>query len=428
MRFKAKTCILIGCRGSCLQCGAWSYKLQLCVLSLCQASEFWNLLYSLLRQIFPGEQDSSPSAHEKINLADRVTYVKSVLLIQGYGRLKFYLLPGDGEEGSREILLAFSWLLHRVKILEILLQKKRVQVGDHITICLCPPDVSAQKSEHISSSTKKEVDVRFLQCRNGKLRFCWRALHAARLEECAVLYKIHSYTQGCHIDKNTGHLSVMETELVRQPKSCAKLLQVMESEISYLEAYLEWKHVESVYWQWMDTVLESACEDEHGFSSQNMSKVVFTSTSQPQYKPTDMKVLSKCLRDTQDRLHKLAALGTSLSQEQIKEIEIELGKKELKKIKQEVRKLMGHCKVQVVEAKDIHGSYRLLLKEPKLHKSVNKDCSTNEVHVTQVTKHLQTVICTMEAESYQLQEQCRKRLDDITQELEGILCIPPAKG
>ncbi|XP_056401314.1 tubulin epsilon and delta complex protein 1 isoform X4 [Hyla sarda] len=339
------------------------------------ASEFWNLLYSLLRQIFPGEQDSSPSAHEKINLADRVTYVKSVLLIQGYGRLKFYLLPGDGEEGSREILLAFSWLLHRVKILEILLQKKRVQVGDHITICL-----------------------------------------------------IHSYTQGCHIDKNTGHLSVMETELVRQPKSCAKLLQVMESEISYLEAYLEWKHVESVYWQWMDTVLESACEDEHGFSSQNMSKVVFTSTSQPQYKPTDMKVLSKCLRDTQDRLHKLAALGTSLSQEQIKEIEIELGKKELKKIKQEVRKLMGHCKVQVVEAKDIHGSYRLLLKEPKLHKSVNKDCSTNEVHVTQVTKHLQTVICTMEAESYQLQEQCRKRLDDITQELEGILCIPPAKG
>ncbi|CAJ0933361.1 unnamed protein product [Ranitomeya imitator] len=99
------------------------------------ASEFWSLLFSLLRQIFPGNPDSSHQRHEKIEMADRVKYVKSVLQIQGYGRPAFYNLPDDGEDGSREILLAFSWLLHRVKILEILLKKKSIKVGDHITIC-----------------------------------------------------------------------------------------------------------------------------------------------------------------------------------------------------------------------------------------------------------------------------------------------------
>ncbi|XP_040268776.1 tubulin epsilon and delta complex protein 1 isoform X1 [Bufo bufo] len=386
------------------------------------ASTFWNLLYCLLRQISPGRPDSSPPAHEKMTPGDRVRYVKGVLQIQGYGRPAFYRLPDDGHEGSREILLAFSWLLQKVKILENLLEKKRVKVGDHITICVCPHDASVQKCKDHSSSCKQETDIRFLQWLDGKLRFCWRSLHAAHLEECAVLYKIHSYTRGCHIDKTTGHLSAMETALLRQPKSCDKLLQAMESEMSYLEAYVGWKHVEPVYWQWMDTVLESACEAEHDFSVPNMNPVCtfVTSRSQAQYIPPDIKVLSKCIRDTQEQLAVLRS-----PREQMKEMETEFSEKELKKIKHEVKKKMEHCKPQGAEAKDIHGSYRLLLKE---HKSVNKDCSMNDVHVNEVTKCLQSVIHKMEAEYCELQDQCRKRLDDITEELQGIVCIPPAKS
>ncbi|XP_073495250.1 tubulin epsilon and delta complex protein 1 isoform X2 [Phyllobates terribilis] len=362
-------------------------------------------------------------------MADRVKYVKSVLQIQGYGRPGLYNLPDDGEDGSREILLAFSWLLHKVPILEILLKKKSVKVGDHITICQCPVDISIQKPKDISISSKQDVDVRFLQWMNGKLRFSWRALYAAHLEECTVLHQIHSYTQGCHIDKTTGHLSLMEAELVRDPKSCDKLLHAMASEISYLEAFIEWKRVESVYWQWMDTVLESTSEDGHGIFTTNMDTVCtfVTSSSVPPYIPTDIKVLSKCLRDTQDQLHKRAILWKS-SQEQIKETETEFGEKELTKIKQEVKKKMEHIKPRGAEAKDIHGSYRLLLKEPKLQTSTNKDCSTNNVHVTEVTKRLQEEILKMEAEYHGLQGQCRKWLDDITEEFEGIICIPPGKG
>ncbi|XP_066464702.1 tubulin epsilon and delta complex protein 1 isoform X2 [Eleutherodactylus coqui] len=354
------------------------------------ASKFWNLLFHLLEQIFSSKHNSSPSTYETFNMADRVRYVKSLLLFQGYGRLEFHRLPNHGEEGSREILLAFSWLLHKMKILEILLEKKRVKVGDHITICLCSQDMSIQKCKDMSSSTKEDADFRFLQWLNGKLRFCWRALYASHLEECAVLYK---------------------------------LLKALKCEISYLEAYMEWKHIESVYWQWMDTVLESACEEERSLAVHNMNTICtfVPSSSQPPYIPTDIKVL-KCLRDTEDQLHKLAILRNSSSEEQIEELEIEFSEKELKRIKQEVKKRMEPCKAKVVDAKDLHGSYRLLLKEH------NKDCSVNDVHVTEVTKCLQSAICKMETEYYGLQDQCRKRLDDITEQVEGITCIHPARG
>ncbi|KAG8546464.1 hypothetical protein GDO81_018858, partial [Engystomops pustulosus] len=322
----------------------------------------------------------------------------------------------------------FSWLLHKVKILEILLEKKRVKVGDHITVCLCPHGVSIEKLKDTFASPKQGVDVRYLQWMSGKLRFCWRTLQAAHLEECAVLYKIHSYTQGCHIDKAAGHLSVKETELVRRHKSCEKLLQALESETSYLEAYVEWKHVESVYWQWMDTVLESACEDECGSSTLAKNTIYVSSSSHPEYTPTDIKELSKCLLHTQDQLHRLAALSNSSLPEQMKELEKEFSEKELKKIKQEVIKKTEPFIPGGVDATDLHGSYRLVLKEHKLRKSVNKDCSINDVHVTEVTKCLQSAIREMEVEYYQLQDRCRKRLDDMAEELDGVICIPPAKG
>nr|XP_031531547.1 tubulin epsilon and delta complex protein 1 isoform X2 [Vicugna pacos] len=62
------------------------------------------------------------------------------------------------------------------------------------------------------------VDIRHLQWLMGKLRFRWRKLMASQQEQCALLGKIHSYTRGCHSDRSLGHLSVTETELLRDPE------------------------------------------------------------------------------------------------------------------------------------------------------------------------------------------------------------------
>ncbi|XP_075469600.1 tubulin epsilon and delta complex protein 1 isoform X2 [Ascaphus truei] len=339
-------------------------------------AEFWKLLYCLLKQIYQGKDGSPTATNEKETVENQITFVKSVLWNQGYGRSAFYHLPHDGTEGSREALLAFSWLLNRIKLLEKILEINRVKVGDEITACTCPQELFLSRNGNedaaASSSVKREVDVRYIQWLSGKLRFCWRTLHATQQEKCALLYKIHSYTQGCHVDQHLNHLSVMETDLVRKPENYSELLQLLESENSHLEAYLEWKHLEPVYWQWM-----------------------------------------------------------------IREMERELSEKELclmvKKIKQEVRQKTEELKLQCSQGRDLHGPFRLVFKESSsLQKggpsgSVHKDLNTRAVSAPELIKKLQKTGLNMEAELQRLQEECRCRLDDIAEGLEGVICIPPPK-
>lgn len=37
------------------------------------------------------------------------------------------------------------------------------------------------------------------------------------------LLQIHLYTRGCHSQKNLDHLSVAETEMLRDPESCQQV-------------------------------------------------------------------------------------------------------------------------------------------------------------------------------------------------------------
>lgn len=61
--------------------------------------------------------------------------VKSALRSQGYPRRALVQLPEDGSQGSRELLLALSWLLARGPLLERLLAQIRVRLGDEMPVC-----------------------------------------------------------------------------------------------------------------------------------------------------------------------------------------------------------------------------------------------------------------------------------------------------
>ncbi|KFV04390.1 Uncharacterized protein C14orf80, partial [Tauraco erythrolophus] len=148
----------------------------------------------------------------------QIRFVKSALWYHGYGRPELYRLPSDGSAGSRELLLAFSWLLHRLGLLEQLLARNRVKTGDETSVCT----VSGQEgTTEIEPEYELEgrVDVRHLQWLNGRLRFQWRSLHAQHQEQCRLLHKIHLFTSGSHVDQILGHFSVTETDLVRQPEN-----------------------------------------------------------------------------------------------------------------------------------------------------------------------------------------------------------------
>ncbi|MBW00944.1 Uncharacterized protein C14orf80, partial [Eschrichtius robustus] len=147
----------------------------------------------------------------------QVRSVKLALRTQGYPRRALAQLPDDGSQGGRELLLALAWLLAREPLPERLLAQNRVQLGDEMHVCECEA-LASPGPPAPSVEADGCVDIRHLQWLMGKLRFRWRNLMASQQEQCALLGKIHSYTRGCHSDRSLGHLSVTETELLRDPE------------------------------------------------------------------------------------------------------------------------------------------------------------------------------------------------------------------
>ncbi|KAF4018198.1 hypothetical protein G4228_009357 [Cervus hanglu yarkandensis] len=175
------------------------------------APALWRLLFRVLSPL------SADSASVSLALEAQVRWVKSVLHSQGYPRRALVQLQDDGSQGGRELLLALAWLLARGPLPERLLTQSHVRLGDEMPVCECEalasPGPPAPRVEAEGS-----VDIRHLQWMMGKLRLRWRNLMAGQQEQCALLGKIHSHTRGCHSDRSLGHLSVTETELLRDPE------------------------------------------------------------------------------------------------------------------------------------------------------------------------------------------------------------------
>uniref|UniRef100_A0A8C6E9J5 Tubulin epsilon and delta complex 1 n=1 Tax=Moschus moschiferus TaxID=68415 RepID=A0A8C6E9J5_MOSMO len=218
------------------------------------APALWRLLFRVLSPL------PADGASASLALEAQARWVKSALRSQGYPRQALVQLPDEGFQGGRELLLALAWLLARGPLPERLLTQSRVRLGDEMPLCECEalasPGLPAPSVE-----AEGCVDIRHLQWLMGKLRLRWRNLMAGQQEQCALLGQIHAYTRGCHSDRSLGHLSVTETELLRDPKGGRQLLLQLETENARLEAALEWRRRELVFWQWMDTVLD-ACPPE----------------------------------------------------------------------------------------------------------------------------------------------------------------------
>uniref|UniRef100_A0A8C4IYQ8 Tubulin epsilon and delta complex 1 n=1 Tax=Dromaius novaehollandiae TaxID=8790 RepID=A0A8C4IYQ8_DRONO len=332
------------------------------------SSHCWRLLCSLLKQVHGGKW-TEPDA-----IDIQIRFVKSVLWYHGYGRPELYRLPSDGSAGSRELLLAFSWLLHRISLLEQLLARNRVRTGDETSVCTCEDDLTnSQKGRTEIApeySLEDKVDVRYLQWLHGRLRFQWRSLHALHQEQSKLLHKIHLFTSGSHMDKILGHFSVTETELIRQPENYKQLLQFLESETMQLEAFLEWKQLEQVYWHWMVKTREEELQKEE-----------FCAAARKTQEAVELKLLD----------------------------------------------LTYHC---APKKPKMHGSCRLVFRSKHsasktgFGRSVSKE-PISTVSATEVIRELQMRKASLERELKQLQEECRQRMDEIAEGLDGVICISP---
>eukprot|EP00062_Callorhinchus_milii_P020971 gi/632977201/ref/XP_007905217.1/ PREDICTED: uncharacterized protein C14orf80 homolog isoform X1 [Callorhinchus milii] len=397
------------------------------------AAEFWKMLYCLLRQVCEDTSrvDTPP-------MVDQVEYVKAALAHYGYGLRDLYCLPADGSAGSRELLLAFSWLLQKINLLKQLMNVHRLRLGDETSLCTCRRADALDLAEEAVTRSRAWVDIRRLQCLHGKLCFRWRALHSAEHERCAALYKIHSYTRGCSTDLNTDHLSVMETRLIQDPKYGTEMLQLLELESSWLEAYLEWKQCEGIYWQWMESVLNAKLEEGQASDMQdhaNANKVTVPgqlSTHTDNYLIGEIDRLSESLGNLQKELQQIVSDRTALWHEKMKVTErSRLGSEELELIKRDVEQKLTRVRA-TSERRGKHGNFRLVLQASPTVAGVRRslpDARRGEGALTASDTIAQLKVTQTELRD-QLQKArwlCKETLEEYAERLQGVICIPPMK-
>ncbi|XP_063021387.1 tubulin epsilon and delta complex protein 1 [Melospiza melodia melodia] len=400
-----------------------------------QASlDFWKLLYVLLKQIHGGSWTESDA------IGARVRFVQWALWYHGYGRPQLQRLPADGSAGSRELLLAFSWLLHRPGLLEQLLAHSRVQTGDHTSVCTCEDDVPESQEGPGEAGPEGRVDVRYLQWLHGRLRLQWCSLHAQHQEQCKLLHKIHSFTSGSHMDQNLGHFSVTEADLIRHPENYKQLLQLLESETTQLEAFLEWKQLEPVYWQWMETVLDDMAEEGNMCESQDADVAkrrlpeVTSCCPWAARLAGQMDRLSRDLLALQEQLHQLVAQRKAAWWEKVaarEELQKERFSATARKAQESTElKLRGLTSLCAPQKTRMHGLCRLVLRNKQpASKVASGQCVSKEaaaaLRAAEVIRELQLREASLQRELQQLQQQCRTRLDGIAEGLEGVICISP---
>ncbi|XP_065600208.1 tubulin epsilon and delta complex protein 1 [Cyrtonyx montezumae] len=401
--------------------------------------DFWRLLYALLKRIHGGEWAESDAIDTQIR------FVKSALWYHGYGRPELYQLPSDGSAGSRELLLAFSWLLHRVNLVERLLAQNRVKTGDETSVCTCEDDLSHSEKDATEVAPEHgledRVDVRYLQWLNGKLKFQWRSLHAQHQEQCKLLHKIHLFTSGSHTDQTLGHFSVTETDLIRHPENYNQLLQHLELETMQLEAFLEWKQLEPVYWQWMETVLDNMAEEGSMHTARDApletSRLQEGATCCPWASSVTAQIdrLSGEMTALHNQLCELVASRKSAWYQKVKTREEELQKEDfcaiLGKIQETVElKLLGLLNHSAPNKNKMHGSCRLVFRSKHSASKTGFGGSVSKepvpaVSATEVIRELRMREASLQRELKKLKGECKQRLDEIAERLDGVICISP---
>lgn len=201
-----------------------------------------------------------------------VSYVQQEFYKLGYMSLDFYQLSSNhnASSGSRDLLLAFGWLLCRIDFFGTLL--KRMSFPENLALELTDTNVLISNGGmQKCPPTWNIVDcVKHLTLVHGKLMLTCRHLHALQKEQNRLMHKLHLSTQGISLQPGLNHLTRTEAKHLRSQTE-EKLTSQFENLNSKIEDILNWKKSENVFWKWMESVIALKTLDSEKVISQSNS-------------------------------------------------------------------------------------------------------------------------------------------------------------
>ncbi|MCJ8737132.1 hypothetical protein PDJAM_G00020650 [Pangasius djambal] len=379
--------------------------------------DLWCLLSSLLVKGF--EPDCACS--ELTNLSNPETqlrFVKSALWHSGYGGWWVVgprACESREEIGSRDLLLAFSWLIASGNLLEALLRERLLQSDVLSSAAGGPPE-----ELELDLNGCEGKDIGRLQWQYGKLKLQWRSLLTAQQEQAKLTDKICShmsspptcYPSTAHVPKLTGS-TALEKDLER-----------IQSLNGTLEAYLEWKNVEPLFWCWMDSVIDGYLSDG-SVDVLLRDQAVTQSCSHGDKARRSLRRLDKMLLRLQtkheDRLDKCTDT-TRLSPRQKEEVE-----------RRVAARLQGFSLVNTLTA--IDRGFTPYFQEPQTSRSTSKHQrgdsgqaqTSGMLQASSVIKELRHRKAILEWEMELLRQSQREEMQSKADTLEGLVFILPLK-
>ncbi|XP_058511424.1 tubulin epsilon and delta complex protein 1 isoform X2 [Ochotona princeps] len=338
------------------------------------AAALWSLLARVLSAL--------PAPAVPASLGPEARWVKASLRAQGYQRRALWQLPEDGSQGSRELLLALSWLLARGPLLEQLLAQTRVQLGDRMPAFQC--ELPARPGPAAPSlAPEGPLDVRLVQWLMGTLRLRWRGLMCSQQEHAALL---------------------------------SKLLQALESENTRLEATMHWRDSQLVYWQWLDTVL-GVCPA----GTPTPASPPACLPRIPKRGVDEWELLERDLQGLQEELREAAEPRRAAWEARV---DGQGQGPQWSRSRQTVREAVGQALAALQQSWEEGSSPAQPLGPHRLVRSEDGMPASQGLQAAEVIGLLRSQEACLEALLCQLQEQCRRELARLAEALPGLIWIP----
>ncbi|XP_060079230.1 tubulin epsilon and delta complex protein 1-like [Ylistrum balloti] len=240
---------------------------------------FWKLLFELLYFLKYGViDDVTVKAYAELTQEELAVYVKKSMQSRGFYSKEFSLLPNDMSSGSRELLLAFAWLMCKENVIVKFMEQCSSPVDENtLSVYEFDLEENIHSSNYLASSKflNPVQRVQYLQLLNGKMRSSLKRLYSLQREKVKLDHKVHECTQGVSLSPGVSHLTALEVHMLKHPELLKKVFHLLEKDNERLQILLVWTEQEERFWKWMESVLDLKMQDMSVSGSQSASKMMY---------------------------------------------------------------------------------------------------------------------------------------------------------
>lgn len=364
---------------------------------------------------------------------------KLELLKKGYHSKDFFMLPEDMSSGSREILLAFGWLMSRAKLLRRFLENCSNLLEECSRLNEEPVKSfnleSSEKFGNYSQKSNPNLDpsdefsnLNQLTWILGNLKLNCNGLYSAENHLVSLINRVHCATLGAENPKE--HLSTLEVFMLRHPKEFAKFQGALERYNSYLGNLLKFVELQDVFWKWMESVLEAKLtenrdnevEDWRSIMNHNC-KTCWENADKQIKQVSQIQLLAQKVLDNGDSFYFKACEITQKNNHQSGN---GLNEKDWSKLNNQME--IFNLKESSVVCRNMLETFPELKYSSSEGSTASNKIYTEPSCASKGIKLLKREICQLEVKLMEMRKLHFDILNDLTANLQELVCIPPIQA